>query len=116
MAALSFLAAHWKTVAAFAVALFLAAALHEVVSLKTANEALQSQAAELSAKAQRLSADLARNRKALEDREAENRALAERHEADMAALRGAFASDPESCAWSGEKIPDSVLEALGCAR
>ncbi|MDR1040258.1 MAG: hypothetical protein LBR80_08860, partial [Deltaproteobacteria bacterium] len=58
--------------------------------------------------------DLKANMAALVEREADNRELARRYDKDLAALRAAFAATPEACAWSEDKIPDSVLEALGC--
>jgi hypothetical protein len=116
MSILAYLLKHWKTVAAGAAAFALTAVLLQLVTLRRENEALQAQVATVTVQAERLAVSLAGNQKALVEREADNKALAERHAKDLAALRAAFAQDPEACSWSQEKIPEAVLEALGCAR
>ncbi|MDR3152916.1 MAG: hypothetical protein LBW85_01255 [Deltaproteobacteria bacterium] len=116
MSGLAYVLANWKTVAAVLASLTLAATLHGLISLRSDNAALQARLADSAAVADSLRRDAEANRAALAAREAENRALAESHARDMAALRSAFASTPEACAWSEQRIPDPVLEALVCGR
>ncbi|MDR2611677.1 MAG: hypothetical protein LBG06_02170, partial [Deltaproteobacteria bacterium] len=77
---------------------------------------LRNSLADTRAQVLSLSASLEANRRALVSREAENLALAAERAQAREALKAAYGSSEEACAWSGERIPDAVLEALGCAR
>jgi hypothetical protein len=85
-----------------------------VRSLKAEMRGLEAQLAYNQATVKSLTLSVQANQKALEIRARETQALAREKDAALAALREVYKTDAEACAWSEEKIPDSVLEALGC--
>ncbi|MDR2612870.1 MAG: hypothetical protein LBG06_08615 [Deltaproteobacteria bacterium] len=114
-AVLAFLSRYWQLIAVAVAALAISAVFHLALSLKAENDLLRNCLAESRAHAYSLSSSLEANRRALASREEENLALAAERAQAYEALKAAYGSSEETCAWSGERI-DAVLEALGCGR
>jgi hypothetical protein len=105
------------------VLLALVLGLAKIAALSSDNEKLTArvegalaQAANAEAQAKGYADDLAKSYRAAADRERENGELRSRLAEERAALQAAFAKDPESCEWSRERIPQGVMEALGCGQ
>lgn len=111
---LAFVKNNWSAVLLGALALVLILGLYKIDSLRADNALLALRLADSEHRAAAFADSLAKSYEAVAAREAENRVLAVQYQKDLGALQAAFAADPESCEWSRDKIPGSVLEAIGC--
>ena len=107
---------YWKESLLGALAIILLISLVYVRSLRSANEALsiqtEAQASVILAQEESLKA----NKAALLEREKTVSSLEREKLQAHQALAKAVEEDKKACEWSRELVPDSVLEAIGCAK